>query len=48
MSNTCKKQKTIYNKQKNTPQYIASDCYGSVMLGTNKKERTRGILIPTS
>ena len=37
MSNTCKKQKTIYNKQKNTPQYIAVDCYGSVMLGTNKK-----------
>lgn len=37
MSNTCKKQKTIYNKQKNTPQYIAIDCYGSVMLGTNKK-----------
>ena len=34
---SCKKQKTIYNKQKNTPQYIAVECYGSVMLGTNKK-----------
>ena len=34
---SCKKERTIHNKKKNTPNYIASDCYGSVILGTNRK-----------
>ena len=34
---SCRKERSIHNKKKNTPDYIASDCYGSVMLGTNRK-----------
>ena len=34
---SCIKQRTIHKKKKNTPNYLASDCYGSVMLGTNRK-----------
>tara|TARA_Y100001970_G_scaffold294100_1_gene446842 strand:+ start:6222 stop:7151 length:930 start_codon:yes stop_codon:yes gene_type:complete len=33
----CKKQRTIFNKKKNNPNYIAIDCYGSVMRGTDGK-----------
>lgn len=34
---SCRKERSIHNKKKNTPDYIASDCYGSVILGTNRK-----------